>query len=278
MKHISLLLFFLVSFFSCEANTPDNSDYIDPREKEDTTSLQQPASLAKKEGFKRLLCYNVRHCNGMDEVIYYDRIANIIAAFDADFVTLQELDSVTTRSNQVNQVSVLGQKLGMHSYFGAAIPYRGGKYGVGILTKEPALDTYVYSLPGTEKRALLVAEFSDFLIMSVHLDLTESNRVESVKLITDIVAKFNKKAYLAGDFNEDKLNGSMFTAFKKDWTIVSPVKNTFPTGTPTKCIDFIITYNKGGEYNIDKGDVIYELPEVNVPVASDHYPLYVDFK
>lgn len=276
MKQILLLIIALsFSFCSCEGRTTDNSGFKDVfnKEKDD-----KPVDLSKKDGHQRFLCYNVRHCNGMDNVINYDRIATVISSFDADFVALQELDSMTTRSNQVNQVAVLGEKLGMHSYFGAAIPYKGGKYGVGILSKVPALNTHVFSLPGVENRAVLVAEFNDFIIMSVHLDLTESHRVESVNIITNIVKQFNKKAYLAGDFNEDQLNGSMFTAFKNNWTIVSPVKNTFPTGSPSKCIDFIITYNGGGDYSIDKGDVIYDLPGVNVSISSDHYPLYVDFK
>lgn len=276
MKLIVLLIIACsFSFCSCEAKTKDNAQFENIFNGD---NKENSADLSKKDGYMRFLCYNVRHCNGMDNVINYDRIAAVIAGFDADFVALQELDSVTTRSNMVNQVEVLGQKLGMHSYFGAAIPYRGGKYGLGILSKQPALKTYVYALPGVENRAVLVAEYADFLIMSVHLDLTESHRVESVGIITNIVKQFNKKAYLAGDFNEDLLDGSMFTAFNKDWTIVSPIKNTFPTGKPSKCIDFVITYNGGGEYDINKGDVIYSLPEVNVSVASDHYPLYVDFK
>ena len=277
MKLIVLLIIACsFTFCSCEAKTPDNSKFEGIFNGD--SDKKELVDLSKKEGYQRLLCYNVRHCNGMDNVINYDRIAAVIAAFDADFVALQELDSVTTRSNQVNQVAILGEKLGMYAYFGAAIPYRGGKYGVGILSKEPALNTFVYGLPGVEKRAVIVAEYSDFLIMSVHLDLTESHRVESVGIITNIVKQFNKKAYLAGDFNEDKLDGTMFTAFNNDWTIVSPIKSTFPTGKPAKCIDFIISYNGGGEYDIDKGDVIYDLPDVNVSTASDHYPLYVDFK
>lgn len=276
MKPLFLLIIaYTFSFCSCEARTIDNSKFEENfnKDKENKTT-----DISKKEGYQRFLCYNVRHCNGMDDVISYDRIATVIASFEPDFVALQELDSVTTRSNQVNQVKVLGEKLGMHSYFGAAIPFRSGKYGVGILSKEPALNTFVYELPGVEKRAVLVAEYPKFLILSVHLDLTESHRVESVSLIADIVKKFNKKAYLAGDFNEDQLNGNMFTAFKKEWKIVSPIKNSFPTGNPSKCIDYVLTYNAGGVYDIDKGDVVYDLPGVNVSVSSDHYPLFVDFK
>ncbi len=270
-----LFIAFTFSVYSCNAESKDNSFFEDRLNKNN----EEIVDFSKAQGTQRFLCYNVRHCEGMDNIINYDRIANIISTLDADFVALQELDSATTRSSGVNQVKELGDKLGMHAYFGAAITYKGGKYGVGILSKKPAQKIHQYKLPGSEPRTFLIAEYEDFLIISVHLDLMESNRVESVGIITEKIKALNKKAYLAGDFNEDLVEGTMFTAFKKDWTIVSPIKNTFPTtGGSTKCIDFTLTYNPVGEYKIPKVDVIYNLAEINVAVSSDHFPLYIDFK
>lgn len=275
MKYLKILFIAFSSIvYSCNAGTNDNSFFDDMLNKNNGEIVD----FSKSQNSQRFLSYNVRHCEGMDNIINYDRIAKIISTLDADFVALQELDSVTTRSNGVNQIEQLGKKLGMHAYFGASIPFREGKYGIGILSKKPAQKIYQYPLPGKEPRTFLIAEFEDFLIVSVHLDLLEENRVESVKIITDKVKALNKKSYLAGDFNEDLVDGATFTEFKKNWTIVSPVKNTFPTGAPTKCIDFILTYNPGGKYEIAKKDIIYNLPDINVEVSSDHFPLYIDFK
>lgn len=276
MKSLNcIFIAFTFSVFSCNAETKDNSLFEDTLNKKS----EKTVDFSKAQNTQRFLCYNVRHCEGMDNIINYDRVANIISTLNADFVALQELDSATTRSKGVNQVKHLGDMLGMHAYFGAAIPYKGGKYGVGILSKKPAQNIHQYKLPGSEPRTFLIAEYEDFLIISVHLDLMESNRVESVGIITEKIKALNKKAYIAGDFNEDLVEGAMFTAFKKNWTIVSPIKNTFPTtGGPTKCIDFTLTYNPGGKYEISKADVIYNLPGINVAVSSDHFPLYVDFK
>lgn len=276
MKLLNLLFIAcFLSFYSCKAGTKDNSLFEKTINKDD----ESVSDYSKQQNTRRFLCYNVRHCEGMDNVINYDRITKVISTLEPDFVALQELDSATTRSKGLNQVEVLAEKLGMHGYFGATIPYREGKYGIGILSKEPAQNIHQYKLPGTEQRTLLIAEFNDFLIISVHLDLTESHRVESVKIITEKIKALNKKAYMAGDFNEDKLSGAMFTELMKDWTIVSALKNTFPTsGSPTKCIDYVVTYNPAGQYEVPKTDVIYNLPNVNVSVSSDHYPLYIDFK
>lgn len=278
MKSI-FILFIICSFClsSCEAKTPDNSGFDNILNKDDDKT---PAiDLSKANGYKRFFCYNVKHFGGMDETIDYNRVASVIKPFDPDFIALQELDSATTRSNMENQIAILGDKLGMYSYFAGTIPYRGGKYGIGLLAKEPALKTYAYELPGTEKRKFIIAEYADFLIICTHLDLTESARIESAIIISDIVGKFNKKAYLAGDLNEVKLDGPMFTEFKKNWKIVSPIKNTFPTNpSPNRCIDFILSFNAGGNYDISKGDVLYQLSTVNVSSASDHFPLFIDFK
>lgn len=277
MKKASILFVVICSLLmlSCGKRLVKDSKF---NNKPDDRTSTATINFTKNNGDKRLLCYNVRHCKGMDTNIDYSRIATIISTVNPDFVALQEVDSMTNRSNQINQIEKLGKLLNMHSYFGAAIPYQGGKYGVGILSKEPALKTFAYPLPGEEKRVFLIAEYLDFLIISTHLDLKEQNRIESVKLITDVVKKFNKKAFLAGDFNEVELNGALFQEFGKSWTIVSPIKNTFPTSPlPNKCIDFIITFKGVGKYNISKEDVIYQLPNVNVTQASDHYPLYIDF-
>ncbi len=36
----------------------------------------------------------------------------------------------------IDQLNVLAQKANMHDYFAKAIDYKGGEFGVGILTKE----------------------------------------------------------------------------------------------------------------------------------------------
>ncbi|MEI6679993.1 MAG: hypothetical protein WCL21_15370 [Mariniphaga sp.] len=60
-------------------------------------------------------------------------MAEVIKTIHPDFVALQELDSVTTRSNKVDVLKVLAERFSMHYIYGGSIPYRGGKYGIGIL-------------------------------------------------------------------------------------------------------------------------------------------------
>lgn len=269
---IELLVFILFVSVGCNAAKFNNSS------SKDNLSKQADDNYIKSKGTKRIVSYNVKHCEGMDKVIDYDRIVTVISSLNPDIVCLQELDSMTTRSNMY-QVKLLGAKLKMHSYFGSAIPYKGGRYGIGILSKEKPIKTYHYSLPGVEKRTFLIAEFSTYVVICVHLDLTESNRIVSVKLITDEAKKFNKPVYLAGDLNEENTKGEVFSEFMKNWNIASLIKNTFPTGAPTRCIDYILAFKQEKtKYQIQNKNVVYALQAVDVSNASDHYPIFIDFK
>jgi hypothetical protein len=83
----------------------------------------------------RILCYNIRNCKGSDNVIDYQRVANVIKRCNADVVALQEVDSVTGR-HPLDLSKHLGDMTGHHATFGAAVNYSGGKYGVAVLSKE----------------------------------------------------------------------------------------------------------------------------------------------
>ena len=48
----------------------------------------------------KVMTYNIRNGNGMDKVCSYERIADVILKQDPDVVAIQELDSMTMRSNQ----------------------------------------------------------------------------------------------------------------------------------------------------------------------------------
>ncbi|MCS2526173.1 hypothetical protein NXV02_27030 [Bacteroides ovatus] len=143
--------------------------------------------------------------------------------------------------------------------------------------KGTPISTKTYPLPGAELRSAAIAEFENYVVISTHLALEENNRVESAKQLTDLAKTYNKVVYMAGDFNEDLMNGTFFTELKKEWEVVSSTENTFPTGQATKRIDFVVTL-KTPPTTVVKSNVIYNLDGVNVAITSDHYPLYCDFK
>ena len=220
----------------------------------------------------RLMSYNVKNGGGLDGIKDITRNGELVRKAQPDVVAVQEVDSCTRR----NKFYVLGKMAeaagGYHAYFGPTIPYAGGKYGIGVLTKEPALSVEFHRLPcPKEPRGMLVVELKKYYIISTHLSLKEAQRVESVAIIKDVVSKLkNKPVFIAGDMNA-RPNSAPIVAFKEFTTLLSDdSKYTFPSTNPRICIDYIFGVN--GSFKVLGRKIFYE------SLASDHLPLYVDVK
>ena len=220
----------------------------------------------------RVMSYNVKNGHGMDGVKDIKRCGQLVREAQPDIVAVQELDSCTRR----NKFYVLGKMAeaagGYHAYFGPTIPHSGGKYGIGILTKEPALSVAFHRLPcPKEPRGMLVVELKKYYIISTHLSLKEEQRVESVAIIKDVVSKLkNKPVFIAGDMNA-KPHSAPIVAFKEFAQLLTDdTKFTFPSDDPRVCIDYIFGVN--GSFKVLKKHIFYD------SLFSDHVPLYVDVK
>ena len=107
----------------------------------------------------RIVSYNIRHGRGTDEQVNLARTGEVLRRLDADLIGLQEVDDRVRRSGGVPQADSLGAALGMHAAFGAFMPYQGGRYGLGLLSRFPITRTTALRLPdGNEPRVALAAE------------------------------------------------------------------------------------------------------------------------
>ena len=150
----------------------------------------------------RLMCYNVHNCVGLDDSLSCERIAKIINNAHVEAVALQELDSMTTRYPGHDMLSEVAALTDMYPTYAASIDYRGGKYGIGILTKEKPLSHRRVPLPcRSEPRSLLIVELEEYYYCCTHLSLHEEDRITSVAIIIDELSKLDKPAIIAGDFN-----------------------------------------------------------------------------
>jgi endonuclease/exonuclease/phosphatase family metal-dependent hydrolase len=229
---------------------------------------QSPKNQPEQPSFQiTLMTYNVRHCAGMDLVVDYDRTAAVITEQQPDVVALQELDSMTGRSGQCYQLDELASRTSYHPTFGSAIDFDGGKYGVGILTREPPLSTKRIPLPGEEPRLLLVVELKNYVLACTHLDLEEDARLASVPLIVEEAQHWQKPFLLAGDWN-DTLGSPLLQEMTQYFTILSDGAPTYPADDPQERIDYIASF-KTHSFETMASKVIAE------PEASDHRPLMV---
>lgn len=226
------------------------------------------------QGNVKFMSYNVHNSIGMDGVSDCQRIANVIINASPDVVAVQELDSMTTRSQQKYILGELARHTLMHATYAPTIDYQGGKYGIGILSREKPLNVQRHPLPGREEhRALLVAEFKRYIFCCTHFSLTEEDQRTSVDIIKQIVANSNKPLFLAGDLNASP-DSEVMKAFAEDFILLNaPEVHTFSASNPGITIDYILAWKHSATPFANLSAQV-----LNEPVASDHLPLTVELR
>ena len=225
----------------------------------------------------RILAYNIHHGAGMDEVLDLQRIAALIREVNPDLVALQEIDSVTTRTGEVDQAAELGRLTGMTPVFGRFMAYRGGAYGMAVLSRWPITESHNYRLPdGTEPRTAVSVTVTipgterSLRFVGIHFYETEEERLAQAIRLEEYLAEDELPTILAGDFNSTP-GSVVMDHLANSWDIVDKGDDhlTFPSFGPIKEIDFVLL-QPAERFAVLSQRVITE------PVASDHRPIVVD--
>lgn len=221
----------------------------------------------------RLMSYNIHNGVGMDKVRDYDRLSSVIRKMHPNIVAIQELDSVTHRSNGDDVLAELAKRTKMKAFYAPAIEYDGGKYGIGVLAKKKPVAVYKYALPGREeRRALIVVEFKKMVFCCTHLSLTKEDRLASLKIIQDIASRYKgeKPFFVAGDFN-DFPDSPLIQSLSQEFQILTDISSpTFPAPSPEEIIDYIAVHK-----STPKTVKVIDAEVVDEKVASDHRPVFV---
>ena len=237
-------------------------------------SMLAMAASAHSQDYLKLMSYNIRNTKGMDNVRNVQRIANVINNEVPDVVAVQELDSMTTRSNQTDVLAEVAERTQMHANYAPAISFQGGKYGIGILSKEQPLSIRTFPLPGREEeRMLMIAEFKDYLFACTHLSLTEEDRLASLDIIKNSASTSNKPFFLAGDLN-DTPDSKFIKSLQQDFQILTNTKKpTYPAPEPKETIDYIAAWKENTDNFANLSTQVVE-----EPLASDHRPITVTLR
>lgn len=212
----------------------------------------------------RMMTYNVHNCIGTDKVRDYDRIARIVMEAAPDVVALQELDSVTSRNHGRDALTLLKEKTGLYGVYASAIPFDGGSYGIGVLSKEKPLKWKKIPMPGREEaRMMLVVEYKDFVWCATHQSLTPADQQAAVELIVQATGGYHKPVFLAGDMNSTP-ESEVQQSLSRHFTALNDVKKK-------SCIDYVYCRKQ----DMKKVSVLRQTV-VNETVASDHQPIWVD--
>ena len=275
MKYLSLFLLFGAVFTTASFFTSFQSGDVPHASKERSTvpKDQIPRDL-------RVMAYNIHHANppSIPDSIDIDAIMSTIASQDPDILALQEIDANTGRSGKGNQAEVIAEKLGMNVFFGKAIDYDGGEYGVAVLSKYPMSEEKVHRLPsapGTngEPRVLTSVKISlpgnnSIRFGSTHLDAQkeDTKRLLQIAEILKIGSEEKLPMIIAGDFNAPP-GSEVIDLLDENFTrTCDNCEPTIPVHNPVKAIDFI-AYKPGNFFSVKAHKVI------NETYASDHLPV-----
>ena len=223
----------------------------------------------------KVLSFNILHGATTKHDFNLDLIALVIIEANPDFVALQEVDFKTNRAKKYDLVTELGWRSKMIPLFGRAMPYDGGEYGEGVLSKYSFLMTRNVALPyspGNEPRAALeittILPSGDTIsFVGTHLDHLpdETDKVAQAKKINQVFSLNKYPTILAGDLNDipgsatiDILEEYWSSAYNKE----SPLP-TFPSKNPVKKIDYVMYYPEN-KWKVVSTEVIQD------SIASDH--------
>lgn len=198
----------------------------------------------------KIMTYNLR----FGELAPMEQIGQFIASQNPDIVALQECDWATYREraphqNGVKFINVLAAESGMFGIYGKSIDYKGGYYGIGILSRYPIIKSERVLLPNdgkTEQRSMLVADIElpggkMLTFVCTHLEVSSSElRVAQARFIDAWLEENGRDGmvFLAGDMNALPESEEM-TYLREGWTDLTDREFTFHTSNPSTKIDYI---------------------------------------
>lgn len=234
-------------------------------------------SIAAQSGDTlRIMSYNILNGKQIDgQTFNFAGQVSVIRRINPDIATIDEVDSLTTRSQGHFVLREYAEKLGMLYFYSPAIDFQGGKYGIGALAHERPIAVKHISLPGREEaRTLLILEYPRFVFAATHFSLTAEDQYLSVLRVRREAATYNKPFFLAGDLNCTP-ESSAGKALARHFTLLTnPQEHTFPADAPTATIDYIALYknDQAAEVELLRSGV------ANEPRASDHRPVFADVR
>ncbi len=222
----------------------------------------------------RMVSFNIR--SGLSSSM--EEIGRVLEELDPDVVALQEVDVGVKRTQNVDQATVLAERLGAERIFAGAIKREGGDYGVAILSRLPVARADRIELgapaafePRVAVEAGVCVNGQEINVVALHADVFPwSASANSRDLAKHLKGSVGKGVLVAGDLNETS-EGDAVKAF-----------------TGLGLVDVLGHFNVGPTFPGSNNRIDYILaddalaPDATsagaVPSAvSDHLPVFAQF-
>ncbi len=231
---------------------------------------------AEAQDTLRVMSYNLR----FGELASMEDIGAAISAENPDVVMLQECDWDTRRErapkqNGVKFINVLAETTGMFGLYGKSINYKGGYYGIGLLSRYPIIRSERILLPNdgkAEQRSILIADVElpsgrVVTVASTHLEVSSAElRLSQAKFINRLVKKNRYPVILAGDMNAEP-DSSEMEELRRSWLDCTDRSLTYSTKKPSIKIDYIYARPIGSVELLDTERI------TRYSGLSDHFPV-----
>ena len=225
----------------------------------------------------RLASYNIHKCLGLDRRRRPDRIVAVLAALQADVITLQEVDHRLGPRPTTLPRGLLEHATGLTVLPFPLKPLSLGWHGQTILARPDLelVDLRRIDLPGLEPRGALMAEFlkegTGFRVVGLHLGLLRRYRRMQLDAIRAALSHRSPlPTVLLGDFNEWSPRGGT-EALGSVFHTHSPGPS-FPAARPVARLDRI---SVGPGAHLGHSGVYIE---GKARFASDHLPIWADVR
>jgi endonuclease/exonuclease/phosphatase family metal-dependent hydrolase len=246
----------------------------------------------------RLVTFNIHHGVGDDGRHDLPRLATVLAAADADVISLQEVDRhFGDRSENVDQALLLSRALDMQLAWGPALdePRPGGRprgeYGNALLSRLPILVSDVHRLPGGGEprvalRTLVELDGGALWVTTTHLSGGDAaRRADQIAAVAALHSEPMETGVIVGDFNTSpdapELD-PLRQRFTDAWQLAAAREDragwrfwhaghgeTFPSRGPHLRIDQVW---------VSAGVGVVAAAVLDAAGASDHLPLLVDLE
>ena len=244
----------------------------------------------------RLVTFNIHHGVGDDGRHDLPRLAQVLAAADADVICLQEVDRhYGDRSENVDQGLLLARALDMQLAWGPAIdePRPGGppaEYGNAVLSRLPILVSDVHRLPGAGEprcalRTMIELDGGALWVTATHLSRKSGDRAAQLAAVAELHTGPMETGVVVGDFNtapDAPELAALRPRFTDAWELAAARDdqagwrfwqhddgNTHPARSPHRRID---------QAWVTDGVGVASARVLDGGGASDHLPLLVDLE
>jgi endonuclease/exonuclease/phosphatase family metal-dependent hydrolase len=243
----------------------------------------------------RLVTFNIHHGVGDDGRHDLPRLAQVLAAADADVICLQEVDRhFGDRSEDVDQGLLLARALDMQLAWGPALdePRPAGRprgeYGNAVLSRLPILVSDVHRLPGSGEprsalRTMIELDGGALWVTVTHLSRSGGDRAAQLAAVAALHTGPMETGIVVGDFNtgpdapelavlRERFTDAWELAGVRDdrsgWRFWQEGDgNTHPARSPHRRID---------QAWVTDGVAVAAAQVLDGGGASDHLPLLVD--